>query len=52
MKRIVTEGLTAGEALAWWSIVVANGLALAVMLSSLGGRHRQAWQGFHAVGLL
>jgi hypothetical protein len=39
------------EALAWWSIVVANGLALAVMLSFLGRRHRRAWQGLHAFGM-
>ena len=39
------------EALAWWSIAVANALAVAVMLSFLGRRHRQAWQGLHAFGL-
>jgi hypothetical protein len=37
------------EALAWWSIAVANALAVLVMLSFLGRRHRQAWQGLHAV---
>ena len=40
------------EALPWWSIVVANALGVAVMLSFLGRRHRQAWQGLHAAGLL
>jgi hypothetical protein len=37
------------EALAWWNIAVANALAVLVMLSFLGRRHRQAWQGLHAV---
>jgi len=40
------------EALAWWSIAVANVLAVAVMLSFLGRGHRQAWQRLHAVSLL
>ena len=40
------------EALAWWSIAVANALAVVVMLSFLGRRHRQAWQELHAVSLL
>lgn len=40
------------EALAWWSIAAANGLAVVAMLSFLGRRHRQAWQEFHAVSLL
>lgn len=39
------------EALAWWSIAVANALAVVVMLSFLGRRHWQAWQGLHAFGL-
>ena len=37
------------EALAWWSIAVANALAAVAMLSFLGRRHRQAWHTFHAV---
>ena len=37
------------EALAWWSIAVANALAAVVMLSFLDRRHRQAWQTLHAV---
>jgi hypothetical protein len=39
------------EALAWWSIAGANALAVAVMLVFFGRRHRQAWQGLHALGL-
>jgi hypothetical protein len=37
------------EALAWWSIAVANALAVVVMLSFLGRRHRRAWHTLHAV---
>src|SRR4030095_7225417 len=33
------------EALAWWSIAVANALAVAVMLSFLGRRHRAGGPG-------
>jgi hypothetical protein len=39
------------EALAWWSIAVANALAVVVMLAFLGRRHRQVWHGLHAFGL-
>ena len=37
------------EALAWWSIAVANAVAAAVMLTFLGRRHRRAWQTLQAV---
>jgi hypothetical protein len=40
------------EALAWWSIAVANALAVVVMLPFLGRRHRRAWHTLQAASLL
>jgi hypothetical protein len=40
------------EALAWWTIAVANALAVVVMLSFLTRRHRRAWHSLQAVSPL